>query len=232
MHPLIILILIAAVWLTVRWLKSLPQERRRKAGFNAALLAAGAILLLALLTGRLSPLIAMVAAAIPMLQRLMTAKSVFDQLKSATRGETHDKSDTQTRFVKLRVDPSTGQLSGTVREGPFAGRRLEDMSVVELLSLLEHCRHSDPPSAAAVVTYMRHRHPGVDASADRGTPAPGGGMSVKEAQEILGIGGEAGRDDILKAHRRLMQRLHPDRGGSDYLAAKINQAKDLLLGTR
>jgi len=231
MHPLIILIIIAAVWLTMRWLKSLPPERRRKAGFNAALLAAGTILLLALLTGRLTPLIAMVAAAIPMMQRLTTAKSVFDRLKSATRGEAHDTSDTQTRFVNMRVDPLTGKPSGTVRGGPFAGRQLDDMSAVELLSLLDHCRHSDPPSAAAVVAYLRHRHPGVDTNAGRGAPAPGGGMSVKEAQEILGISGEAGRDEILKAHRRLMQRLHPDRGGSDYLAAKINQAKDLLLGT-
>jgi hypothetical protein len=231
MHPLLILILIAAVWLTMRWLKGLPAEARRKAGFNVALLAAGAILLIALLTGRLNPLIAMVAAAIPMMQRLMTAKSMFDRLRSATQAGPTEATDTETRFLSVRVDPSTRKLSGKVKEGPFAGRRLEDLSLMELLSMLEEYRRSDPPSAAALVAYLHQHHPGANNGASRGASPPAEGMSLTEARDILGVSGDAGREEILRAHRQLIQRLHPDRGGSNYLAAKINQAKDLLLGT-
>ena len=61
-------------------------------------------------------------------------------------------------------------------------------------------------------------------------PPPRGKMSRDEAYELLGLSRNASRDDILMAHRRLMQKLHPDRGGTDYLAAKLNQARDVLLG--
>ena len=55
-------------------------------------------------------------------------------------------------------------------------------------------------------------------------------MSPKQACEILGIDPDASKEEITMAHKRMMQKVHPDRGGSDYLAAQINQAKDTLLG--
>ena len=54
-------------------------------------------------------------------------------------------------------------------------------------------------------------------------------MSQKQACDILGIKPNASKEEIIKAHKRMMQKVHPDRGGSDYLAAQINQAKDTLL---
>ena len=54
-------------------------------------------------------------------------------------------------------------------------------------------------------------------------------MSAAEALQVLGLEPGASREEITAAHKKLMQRIHPDKGGSSYLASRINQAKDLLL---
>lgn len=66
----------------------------------------------------------------------------------------------------------------------------------------------------------------------RGQDESGGTMTPAHAREVLGVTAQAGREEIVTAHRRLMQRVHPDRGGSHYLAAQLNEAKDCLLGPR
>jgi hypothetical protein len=63
-----------------------------------------------------------------------------------------------------------------------------------------------------------------------GAARPGGPMSVAEAYEVLGLKAGAGEAEIQEAYRRLMRAAHPDSGGSDWLAARINQARDILLG--
>jgi DnaJ family protein C protein 19 len=77
--------------------------------------------------------------------------------------------------------------------------------------------------------YRQQRGPG--SKSDGTSQKPGNEkMSKAQAYEVLGLKPDASRDEILQAHRRMIQRVHPDRGGSDYLASKINQAKDTLLG--
>lgn len=235
MHPILLLILVIAVLLTVSWLKRQPPAQRRKMGFRAALAAAGVILVVALLSGKLSPLVAMVAAAIPLLQRVMVAKSVFDRIKSATGPRGGQTSSVSTRYLDVTLDHDTGAMDGTVREGRFAGRRLGELDLEQLRSLLAECRSEDAQAAAVLEAYLDREHgaawrDGEQASARSGAaPAADGHMSTTEAQQILGVQPGAGRDEVISAHRRLMQKLHPDRGGSGYLAAKINQAKDVLL---
>ena len=132
-------------------------------------------------------------------------------------------------------DPRTGMLRGRVVKGFFAGRAIERLRPVELAHLWQDCRLADPQSAALIEAHLdrlqaswRDDLARAEAEAPKG---PDGKMTRAEALEILGLQPGASADEIRKAHRALMLRLHPDRGGSNYLAAKINEAKDVALGS-
>ena len=151
-------------------------------------------------------------------------------------------SSIRTRFLAMRLDHSTGAMDGEVLTGPFAGRRLRDLDVDSLLRMLELYREADGQSASLLETYLdrehsadwRNRDPGTSAGGPGGGAKGGGGgpMGESEARSILGLGPGSDAGAIRAAHRRLMQKFHPDRGGSDYLAAKINEAKRVLLKER
>jgi DnaJ domain len=120
-----------------------------------------------------------------------------------------------------------------VLEGEFEGQFLSKLTRDELLRLLKECS-VDPRSAALLAAYLDRHHSGWRAQTDSGGPSgqpASGNMSPNEAREILGIDADASTDEITQAHRRLIHKLHPDRGGSTYLATKINQAKDCLLNS-
>lgn len=138
------------------------------------------------------------------------------------------------RFVRMTLDHDSGAMSGTVLGGRFAGMRLDELGLAELLALLRECRTEDEEGARLVEAYLDRAHPdwreelhGEGAGAAR--PAAGA-MTVEEAYAVLGLAPGAGPAEIKEAHRRLMMKLHPDHGGSDYLATQINRARDLLLG--
>lgn len=229
MHPILLLLLVIGALLTVSWVKRLPPAARRKAGFKAALTAGALLLLFALFTGRLNPVFIAMAAAIPILQRLMTAKSLYDRIRSGHGPSKGQASSVSTRFLDMALDHDSGEMQGTVREGRFAGRALADLELEELLALLGECRVQDTQSAAVLEAYLDRHHGNTWRERNGTARQAGGGMTVKEACEILGVNESADANEIISAHRRLMQKIHPDRGGSHYLATKINQAKDLLL---
>ncbi len=77
--------------------------------------------------------------------------------------------------------------------------------------------------------WERAQQSGERRSGNPESPWTRDGMSAEEAQEILGVSSEATDAEIEKAYRRKMKRAHPDQGGSDWMAAKVNQAKDVLL---
>lgn len=111
---------------------------------------------------------------------------------------------------------------------------MSELDLERLMDLLCLCRSGDAQSAAVLEAYL-DRARGDDwreRAPEEGTapPAADAAMTREEAIAILGLAQGADKDAIRSAHRRLMQRFHPDRGGSDYLAAKINEAKRLLLG--
>ncbi len=143
-------------------------------------------------------------------------------------------SDVTTDYLSMTLDHDSGDMSGTALKGAYAGRSFDDLGLDELLTLFEECLAADEKSAQVLEAYLdRSRHAGWrDAMDARGAGGKAGTapMTAAEAREILGVGVDATTDDIKAAHRDLMQRNHPDRGGSTYLAAKINLAKELLLG--
>lgn len=140
----------------------------------------------------------------------------------------------RTAALEMELDHDTGSLDGVVLAGRHQGRRLGELELPDLLALLAEVGQ-DGESRQLLETYLDGRFPvwRHDAQADGGDrearPPRTGAMTKQEAYQILGLEAGAGAADIRKAHRRLMQRLHPDLGGSSFLAARINEAKDVLL---
>lgn len=143
-------------------------------------------------------------------------------------------SSIKTRWLAMELTHSSGAMDGEVLAGRFAETRLSEMSLDDLLSLASECRQ-DPDSIQLLEAYLDRMFPDWQAHADADTAEqarPAGDESLMTetlALEILGLGSDATREEITAAHRRLMQKMHPDRGGSDYLAQRINQARDFLL---
>ena len=137
-----------------------------------------------------------------------------------------------TDTLEMELDHDTGEMRGRVLKGVFAGRAIERLAPAELALMWRDCQFTDPKSAQIIEAWLDRRHPSwrEDMARAENSPGAGGIMTRDEAWEILGLKPGATEEQIRKAHRELMMKLHPDRGGSGYLAAKINEAKDLLVG--
>lgn len=144
------------------------------------------------------------------------------------------RSKVSSNFLEMELDHDTGEMTGQVIGGAYAGRRLDDLDVPELKRLSREIS-IDAESLALLEAYLDRRMPGwrEDVDGDEGTGAAGasqsGAMTDQEAYEILGLAPGASEAEIWRAYRELMKAVHPDRGGSTFLAAKINGAKDWLL---
>lgn len=131
--------------------------------------------------------------------------------------------------LEMSLDHDTGEIGGRVLRGPFAGADLNDLMLDQLLELLAQLRTDDPDGARLLESYLDRVHGDVWRRTARAAP-PSGHMSEDEALAVLGLSKGASAEEIREAHRRLMMQNHPDRGGSTFLAAQINAAKERLLG--
>jgi hypothetical protein len=224
--------------LLARWFTTAQPARIAKVlKWTAAVVLAALAVFLAL-SGRLVLALWVLALCLPIFLRW---RAVMRRIRSAAGPSTGQASTVETRMLRMTLDHDTGAMAGEVLEGRFRGRRLDEMSLEDHLELFGECARDDAQSAALLEAYLDRVHgaewrEAAGAHARAGAEAGGAGagfrpgsMTRQEACEILGLGEGASEGEIKAAHHRLMLKLHPDRGGSTYLAAKINQAKEVLL---
>ncbi|PZU92291.1 MAG: molecular chaperone DnaJ [Chelatococcus sp.] len=138
-------------------------------------------------------------------------------------------------MLEMELDHDSGAMTGRVVAGTFAGRELDRLSLSEIAQLMRECLAQDPEGERLLEAYLDRRSPGWREDAHRhhdtgqGGAARSGAMTQEEAYEILGLQPGAREEAIREAHRNLMKRIHPDAGGSSGLAARVNQAKDVLV---
>jgi hypothetical protein len=200
--------------------------------WGAAVIGVGVALWL-VVSGRLGQALMLLAALAPLFARW---KSIFTAVRNAAGPRPGQASSVETAWIRMSLDHDSGAMDGLVLQGPWAGRRLAELAPDALVELLAELRVNDTEGAQLVEAYLDRTQPGWrSGGADQearaeSRPTSTGAMTRDEAARILGVPPDASPDAVREAHRRLMMKMHPDVGGSDYLAAKINQAKDVLLG--
>ncbi|MGA8401590.1 MAG: DnaJ domain-containing protein [Stellaceae bacterium] len=191
--------------------------------------AAALLFLYLLLSERFAIIWLPLTLAFPYLRRL---RPLFRGFRGATSQS--QTSNVSTPFLRMSLDHDTGTMTGTVLAGRFAGMRLGELKRDELIELLRECRAADEESARLIEAYLDRIYLNWrdEFGGPAGTESPhaaGDDMTAAEAYDILGLAPGADEAQIKAAHHRLMMQLHPDHGGTDYLATKINRARDVLL---
>ncbi|GGG51891.1 molecular chaperone DnaJ [Caldovatus sediminis] len=221
--------------------------RANIATLRVAVLVAGATLgigLLALLvaSGRAAQALGLLAFSAPLLwglwQRWATMRRFSRPVGAGTNGDAAGAGETQvsTATLTMALDHATGQMTGRVRRGRYAGAELAELGLADLLALLGDCRAEDPESVPLLEAWLDRVEPawrmaGAGEGGAGGAPPRdrGGRMDRAEALAVLGLEEGATEEEIRAAHRRLMRTAHPDRGGSAWIAARLNEARDTLL---
>ncbi|HLL27298.1 MAG TPA: DnaJ domain-containing protein [Xanthobacteraceae bacterium] len=149
-----------------------------------------------------------------------------------TRPSPGQTSKVRSRAIEMELDHDSGEMRGAFISGKYAGVALDALDQAALVSVLPDL---DEESRALLEAYLDRRAPGwrehveEDAGAGPRQPPRHGPMTEEEAYKILGVEKGASAVEIRRAHRSLMKKLHPDQGGSTYLAARVNEAKEILL---
>lgn len=236
-------LVVVAIYFLLKWYADADVKAVKSSvkWIGVTILLLGILVLAA--TGRLGAAFAVLMAFFAWAWRIFNMVSMARQFggmfhsfgfgRGVGAGASSGNSQVTSAFLAMHLDLSSGAMDGEVTAGSKAGRQLSALSLAELLDLLQEVQ-SDADSAQLLEAYLDRAHPAWrdDAGAPgTGSAAPpaAGAMTPAEAYRILGLADGASESEVKTAYRRLMGQLHPDRGGSDYLAAKVNQAKDLLL---
>jgi hypothetical protein len=220
-----ILVLLLILWAMNAFARADPRTVLRFAKVSGGTVAlAGAATLAA--TGRVALAVPLGIAGLTLLG-IWPSSGIFGR-RSRSGGQT---SRVRSAFLEMELDHDTGAMRGRILAGKHEGASLETIETTTLVGMLSEI---DEESRALLAAYLDRRAPGWREHA-QGDAAAGhagttrGPMTQEEAYQILGLQPGASAEDIGRAHRALMKRLHPDQGGSTYLAARVNEAKDVLL---
>lgn len=237
MPRLILIVAVATIIYILYQRTSALPPHKRKAGYVKLAIGAAAVVVLGLtLAGKMhwvgAALTGALVAARQLLPTLVRVFPMLASLRSQAAPAAGQSSTVETALLRMHLDHDSGNMEGEVLEGAFKEWRLADMDQDQLAELVAFCQQRDADSVQLLEGYLAQRFPDAEPfKRSANTPPSGGGpMTRAEALAVLGLTDDADQDQIVSAHRKLMQKLHPDRGGNDYLAAKINQAKDFLTG--
>lgn len=238
---ILLLAVVFALVLLIRRVQLMPPHKRRSGYLQLIFGAAAVGVVLLTLAGKMhwigaaiTGLLVVMRQSLPVLIRSFPMLQQLWQRHQSPSNAGGQTSEVRSTVLKMTLDHSSGELSGDVLTGPFEGWQLQEMTREQLLELLAYCRAQDEDASQLLLSYLEQRFPDgfeSDASASDANLS-NQGMNRREALAVLGLTEDATDEDIIKAHRHLMQKMHPDRGGNDYLASKINEAKDFLLGAQ
>ncbi len=229
--PLIlgVVVLILLLWAVRAFSKADPKQAAkliRGIGGGAALLFAAFLLF----RGEIGVAITVGALGLGMLGWITLWPAGFGRRTQKSTGQV---SRVRSAFLEMELDHDSGAMRGRILAGKYEGVALDALDPPTLIGLLGEI---DSDSRQLLMAYLDRREPrwredteGNAASGDGSSAAPSGKMTEKEAYQILGLQSGASAQEIGRAHRFLMKKLHPDQGGSTYLAARVNEAKDVLL---
>jgi hypothetical protein len=220
--------LLVILWAASRFVKANPK------GLAIGMKAAGGVAALAAavflgLRGQLAIAIPLGAAGLGLLGWAPWSAAGFGARTQKTTGQA---SRVRSAFIEMQLDHDTGAMAGRFLAGRFEGVTLDALDLTTLIATLGEI---DEESRALLAAYLDRRHPRWREHADGGAAAGevhaarSGKMTEEEAYQVLGVAPGASPEEISRAHRLLMKKLHPDQGGSTYLAARVNEAKDVLL---
>lgn len=219
--------LVLALWALNVIAKADPRIAARVVKAGGGLLSLGLAVFLGL-RGEMGIAIPLGAFGLGLLGWLPFGPAGFSQ---RTQKKTGQVSRVRSAFFEMELDHDTGAMRGRVLAGKYQGVTLEALDVSTLTPLLSEV---DEESRALLMAYLDRRdagwreHAQGDTATGRAAPSSGK-MTEQEAYQILGLEAGASADAISRAHRALMKKLHPDQGGSTYLAARVNEAKEILL---
>ena len=221
-----ILVLVLALWALNVISKVDPKVAARVTKLAGGLLALGLAVFLGM-RGEIGVALPLGVFGLGLLGWMPFGPAGFEQRTRKSAGRT---SQVRAAFIEMELDHDSGAMRGRILAGSRTGAALDDLDVPTLAGLVAEF---DEDSRALLIAYLDRRDDGWREHA-QGYTATGrrasssGKMSEEEAYQILGLEPRASAEDIARAHRTLMKKLHPDQGGSTYLAARINEAKEIL----